>query len=126
MKSWWRKSVAEKTHLFRSSAGIDHWMLQEGNQTRFASTQDVAPMLERNKQMANHNDGYSPSREFRRAASIPYIVGLQWLNEEGWWFMDMDKDPDVARKVAQKLNSSEYQNLRTAPGRLGYSNGRIY
>lgn len=80
-------------------------------------------MLERNKQMAAHNDGYSDSREFRRAASIPYMVGLKWLNEEGWWFMDMDKDPDVAKKVAEKLNSSEYAYLRTAPGRLGVSNG---
>lgn len=118
--------MAEKTHLFRSSAGIDHWMLQEGNQTRFASTQDVAPILEQNKAERNHNDGYSPSRELRRAARIPYIVGIKWLNEDGFWFMDMDKDPDVARKVAQKLNSSEYMYLRTADGQLGVSNGRIY
>ena len=43
----------------------------------------------------------------RRAARIPYIVGLQWLNEEGWWFEDAGHDPDVARKLVQKLNSSE-------------------
>jgi hypothetical protein len=61
-RSWWRKPVAEKTYLFRSSAGVDHWMLADGNETRFASTQDVAPMLEQNKQMATHNDGYTPPR----------------------------------------------------------------
>jgi hypothetical protein len=112
-----------KTHLFRSCAGIDHWMVRDGDQTRFAATADVAPALERNKAMATHNDGYSPSRELRRVASIPYVVGLQWLNEEGWWFMDAGHDPDVARKLAQKLNSSEYLYLRTAEGRVGVSNG---
>lgn len=114
-----------KTHLFRSSAGIDHWMVQDGNQTRFAATMDVAPIVERNKAMATHNDGYSQSRELRRVASIPYVVGLKWLNEEGWWFMDADKDPGVARKLAAKLNSNEYMHLRTAEGRVGVSNGQL-
>jgi len=114
-----------KTHLFRSSAGVDHWMIEDGNVTRFAATQDVAPILERNKQMATHNDGYSQSRDLRRVASIPYVVGIKWMNEEGWWFMDADKDPDVARKLAAKLNSSEYAYLRTAEGSLGVSDGKI-
>jgi hypothetical protein len=48
------------------------------------SVQDVAPVLERNKALANHNDGYSASRELRRVAFIPNIVRLKWLNEEGW------------------------------------------
>lgn len=100
-------------------------MLTEGNQTRFAATQDVAPVLEANKRMATANDGYSESRELRRVASIPYGIGLQWYNEEGWWFMDADKDPDVARKLAAKLNSSDYAFLRTAPGRVGVSNGQL-
>jgi len=114
-----------KTHLFRSSAGVDHWMIHDGKETRFAATQDVAPILERNKQMATHNDGYSQSRDLRRVASIPYVVGIKWMNEEGWWFMDADKDPDVARKLAAKLNSSEYAYLRTAEGSLGVSDGKI-
>lgn len=114
-----------KTHLFRSSAGIDHWMIHDGINTSFAATQDVAPILEQNKAERAHNDGYSESRELRRAARIPYGVGIKWLNEEGWWFMDMDKDPDVAKKVAEKLNSSEYAYLRTSDGRLGVSNGQL-
>ena len=112
-----------KRFLFRSSAGVDHYMIEEAGETRFAASQDVAPMLEQNKQMANHNDGYSQSRELRRVASIPYAIGLKWLNEEGWWFMDSDKDPDVAKKLAGKLNSNEYAYLRTAEGRVGVSNG---
>lgn len=112
-----------KTYLFRSSAGIDHWMIEDGKDTRFASTQDTTPILEQNKAMATHNDGYSPSRELRRVASIPYIVMLKWKNEEGWWAMDASHDADVARKLAAKLNSNEYQYLRTAEGQVGVSNG---
>lgn len=112
-----------KTHLFRSSAGVDHWMIQDGDKTRFAATQDVAPFLEWNKAAQNHNDGYSQSRELRRVASIPYAVMIKWLNEEGVWAMDADKDPDVATWLARKLNSNEYQYLRTADGQLGVSNG---
>lgn len=114
-----------KTHLFRSSAGVDHYMVEEDGKTRFAASQDVSLVLERNKAERLHNDGYSPSRELRRAARIPYIVGIKWLNEDGFWFMDLDKDPDVARKVAEKLNSSEYAYLRTSDGHLGVHDGRI-
>lgn len=113
-----------KTHLFRSSAGVDHWMVDGvDGRTQFAASADVAPVLEQNKAMATQNDGYSPSREMRRVASIPYAIGHKWLNEEGWWFMDAGHDPDVARKLVQKLNSSDYAYLRTAEGRLGVSNG---
>lgn len=108
-----------RRHLFRSSAGVDHWMIQDGTDTRFQATQDATPILEANKAMATANDGYSPSRELRRVASVPYIVGLKWLNEEGWWFLD----PACADKLAAKLNSSDYAYLRTADGQVGVSNG---
>lgn len=114
-----------KQFLFRSSAGVDHYMITEGSETRFAAFQDVAPMLEQNKRALTTNDGYSQSRDLRRVASIPYAIMHKWLNEEGWWAMDSDKDPDVAKKLAQKLNSSEYAYLRTAEGRVGYSNGQM-
>lgn len=117
--------MTDKTFLFRSSAGIDHYMVQDGKDTRFAASMDTTPIIERNKAEANHNDGYSESREIRRVARIPYIVGLKWLNEEGWWFMDAGKDPDVAKKLAAKLNSNEYLYLRTAEGQVGVSDGRL-
>jgi hypothetical protein len=111
--------LADKNFLFRSSAGIDHWMVTEGKDTRFASTQATDPIIDRNKAMANHNDGYSQSREMRRVASVPYIVALQWLNEEGWWMFD----PEHADKLAKKLNDPDWRHLRTADGRVGTSNG---
>lgn len=114
-----------KTHLFRSTHGVDHYMVEEAGKIHFAIQQDVAPVLERNKRMVTHNDGYSKSREFRRVASIPYSIMYKWLNEEGWWALDADKDPDVAKKLAAKLNSNEFEHLRTAEGRVGVQDGRI-
>jgi hypothetical protein len=84
------------------------------------SVQDVAPILERNKAMANHNDGYSPSRELRRVAFIPNIIRLKWLNEEGW---DAYRPDLFGEKLVAKLNDPEWRHLRTAPGRVGLSNG---
>lgn len=76
---------------------------------------DVAPVLDHNKALQNDGTGgYSPSRELRRAASIPVEVQMKWLCEEGIDVMNPDHWPAVRRK----LNSNEYLYLRTAPGRL--------
>jgi hypothetical protein len=75
---------------------------------------DVEPVLELNKALATSGDGYTPSREMRRAASIPLAVVEKWKNELGVDVMNRDHWP----KVRQLLNSSEYLFLRTAPGRL--------
>lgn len=75
---------------------------------------DVEPILEHNKALATSGDGYSPSRELRRAASIPMAIVEKWKNELG---VDVF-NPDHKAAVRRLLNSSEYMYLRTAPGRL--------
>lgn len=75
---------------------------------------DVEPLLELNKALATSGDGYTPSREMRRAASIPLAIVEKWRNELG---VDV-LNPDHMPKVRQLLNSSEWLYLRTAPGRL--------
>jgi hypothetical protein len=76
---------------------------------------DLAPCLERNKQDKNDgSNGYSPSRELQRVASIPNVLIEKWLNEEGIDVFNNNHWPAVARK----LNSSEYMYLRTGGGRL--------
>lgn len=107
--------------LFTSSAGIEHRMVRTDEETQFVATGETDPVIERNKAMATHNDGYTQDRTLRRVASIPLIIWLKWLNEEGW---DAFK-PENAKKLMDKLNSSDWAHLRTAPGRLGYSNGRF-
>lgn len=75
---------------------------------------DVEPLLELNKALATSGDGYTPSRDLRRAASIPLAIIEKWKNELGVDVFDQNDLP----KVRQLLNSSEYAYLRTAPGRL--------
>jgi hypothetical protein len=75
---------------------------------------DVEPLLEANKALYTMNDGYSPSRELRRAASVPMAIIEKWKNELG---VDVF-NPDHKEAVRRLLNSSEYLYLRTAPGRL--------
>ncbi len=96
--------------------GIASYIRDDGKTTEILSSADITDHLEQNKAMANHNDGYSPSRELRRVASIPAIVILKWKEELGVDFYS--SDPDQKRRVRQLLNSNEYQFLRTAPGRL--------
>lgn len=107
--------------LFTSSAGIEHRMVRSDGEIKFVATAPTDPVIERNKAMATHNDGYTQDRTLRRVASIPLIIWLKWLNEEGW---DAFK-PENAKKLCDRLNDPEWQYLRTAPGRLGYSNGRF-
>lgn len=103
---------------------VKHWRPDGAGGVEVRISQDVSALLERNKAAANHNDGYTQSREMRRAASIPAIVRQKWLIEEGWDCMQTH-DPDVARKLVQKLNDPDWSYLRTASGRLGVSNGVI-
>lgn len=105
-----------------TEAGITHWLrVTEEGALQTAATQDTTAIIEANKAKVLHNDGYTPSRELRRVASIPFILVAKWLNEEGWDAMD----PANADRLVRKLNDPEYAHLRTAEGRLGISNGVI-
>ena len=100
---------------FLSDSGVTReWHDHEDGTITVVERQDVETILDRNKAMATHNDGYTPSREMRRCASIPNVLINKWLVEEGWNAFD----PACADKLKAKLNSSEYLYLRTAPGRL--------
>jgi hypothetical protein len=86
------------------------------------SVQDVGPALELTKAMRNHNAGWSPTKELRRAAFIPNIIRDKWLNEEGW---DAYRPDLYGDRLARKLNDPDWAYLRTAEWRVGLSNGKI-
>lgn len=76
---------------------------------------DVGPILDLNKKLYNDGtNGYGPTREWRRIASIPNILLEKWLKEEGIRFWDSED----THKLAAKLDDPEYLYLRTAPGRM--------
>ncbi len=104
--------------LHVSHTGIRHYYADtaEGGAI-IRSEADVLPILEANKAQATHNDGYTKDRSWRRVATIPLIIIEKWKNEEGW--DALSSDPDCQKKLAAKLDSSEYAYLRTAPGCIG-------
>jgi len=76
--------------------------------------QDVEPLILANRQdFLSGHDGYSPSRDIQRVASIPLGVIEQWLKAGINVFDDNDWP-----KVTRLLDSPEYAYLRTAPGRI--------
>ncbi|MFP5449871.1 MAG: hypothetical protein ACLGHU_14125 [Alphaproteobacteria bacterium] len=78
------------------------------------SEQDTDPILDQNKAMATHNDGWSESRDMRRAASIPMILVEKWKREQGVNVLR----PEGEEFLKRVLNDADYQHLRTAPGRI--------
>ena len=107
--------MSEHAPLLTTEAGISHHIHFDDDGTMITSAvQDTTAILDRNKAMATHNDGYTPSREMRRVASLPLILVYKWLHEEGWDAFN----PKHADRLARKLNSNEFAYLRTAPGRV--------
>ena len=106
--------------LADAPGGVSHYWIDDGDGNyRIASFQDTDAILDQNKAKANHNDGYSPSRDLRRVAEIPWIIWLKWKQEEGWDALN----PRYADRLARKLNDPDWAHLRTAPGHLAVSNG---
>lgn len=93
---------------------VTRWSYDEPSGEHIVTrAQDVQPILEENKRLMNLNDGYSPTRELRRVASIPFVVIEQWRAEGIDIF-----NKDHREAFRRKLNDPENLFLRTAPGRV--------
>lgn len=96
--------------LFVSPSVVSHFHFDASeNVATVVSTQDVEPILDHNKALQTHNDGYSPSRELRRIASIPLVV---WddLMKRG-----IAQDTEALKKW---LRDPENRYFRTSEGRF--------
>lgn len=86
-------------------------------------TQDTTPYIEENKRAFNDAPSWRPYAQtrqrrspLRKLAEIPNIVAEQWLREGVNIF---SSDPDMQKKVRQKLDDYTNRDLRTFPGRMG-------
>lgn len=107
---------ADAARAISSATGevVTRWQYDEPTGlTVIERVQDVEPIFEVNKQLYNDGDGYSPSRELRRVASIPMAIVEMWM-QEGVNIFNPDHMPEIRRR----LNDSENLFMRTAPGRL--------
>ena len=102
----------------KDSDGTKYFVEAYGKLT-IKNSQDVDPILQKNKRLYNLNDGYSKSKDLKRVASIPSLVLQLWAKEYNGtnnWFAI----PDIERKriLKLKLNSNEFRYFRTASGRI--------
>ena len=83
--------------------------------TNIERVQNVAPILEMNKELAktNHQEN-GIKNSWWHAAMIPVTVIEKWLNEDGIDAYNRDHWPAVKRK----LNDPDWRYLRTGRGKL--------
>lgn len=95
----------------------EYYSDDEGNITVNA-IQDLEPLLDHNKAVANDRGKKITSEFANPIATIPPVVALHWLNTEGWWVFDASKCPDAQKKLQQKLNDPDWRYLRTSELRM--------
>ena len=88
-------------------------MTVDGETTTITKKQNIEGHLAVNRALAIANGKRMKSDYANPVASIPAIVQVKWLNEEGW-NSDHLHDPDVQKRLKAKLNSNEYMYLRTS------------
>ena len=110
-----------KVRSVEHNAGITTRYIQESDgKLTINNQQNVNPLLKRNKELYNLDDGYlSKEREMKRVASVPPLVLQIWAHEyngsRNWFALPKE----IQRKIMRiKLNSSEFRYFRTAEGSL--------
>ena len=101
-----------KVRSVEHNAGITTRYIQESDgKLTINNQQNVNPLLKRNKELYNQDDGYlSKEREMKRVASIPPLVLQVWAHEyngsRNWFALPKE----IQRKIMRtKLNSSEFR-----------------
>jgi len=90
--------------------------------TTVETLHDPNPVIDDNvAQYLSGHDGYTPSRDLQKVATIPmgevlrlYQMGIDIFKKEDW------------PKIAQMLDSAEWQKFRTAPGVVSSKPRREY
>lgn len=77
-------------------------------------------ILEENKAMYNHNDGYTPSRDIQRVGRIPLAVIEDYAARGINLYA-----PENEHYLQRLMDDSDYRFFRTAPGRLGKKHRHI-
>ena len=86
--------------------------------TTIANYQDTEPYLDRNKRLQSEGDGWSPTRELKRVASIPNVVLAKMCKDDGVSLLDFMRRPKAYRGwLRGKLADPDYRHLLTAPQR---------
>ena len=99
-------------HFYTSSYGINWYRRVNSDGTvDYAQAEDVQSVLEQNKKMFTHNDGWSKDEKWmRRRARIPFALINKWAIEDGVNVFT----PEGQEYVKKKLRDPDYRHLLTA------------
>jgi hypothetical protein len=102
--------------LLDASGGTIKTFHHSDDTVTIQESQDVEPILEHNKRLQTENDGYSPSRDLRRVASIPSVVLMKWCQEAGISMLSFMRQPKEYRAwLRRKIYDRDNYMFLTAP-----------
>lgn len=104
--------------LWRNEYGVQKYVRHNGDGTMtVCSQQDVDAVLASNREQAKEPVKGRLTKRGRwgvKVATIPHLIWLKWLQEEGWDAYA----PENNARLTKKLNDPDYKGLRTAEMRL--------
>ncbi|OFX05437.1 MAG: hypothetical protein A3E78_09490 [Alphaproteobacteria bacterium RIFCSPHIGHO2_12_FULL_63_12] len=101
--------------LWSDPSGTQTYMRENADGTfTIWSTKDNDPLLDLNKAMANENNGYSPSKDIRRIASVPLHFIQEYKDKTGVDLLNPHHD-DARKRL---FNDGSFAHLRTAHWRV--------
>lgn len=115
--------MAEKVSPFlvEPNGMVRTWHDNDDGTFTIKSSQTVeTEILDRNKALYNHNDGYTADRTMQRVGSIPQAVIEEYAARGINLF-----HPAFEAELVALMDNSDYRFLRTAPGRLGKKHRHI-
>ncbi len=99
-----------------------HHYDQTTEETTIETVQQMGPILDDNVDQYNSgHDGYSPSRDLKKVASIP-LIEVDRLYKMGIDIFDQNAWP----QILAMLDSNEWRKWRTAPGTISAKPVREY
>ena len=106
---------------FVNDPGIKReWIDNEDGTFTVTEKEDLSALIERNKQIQNTADGYTPSRDMQYVGTIPATVHAQYLARG----IDL-YHPAFEKELIAYLNNSDFRHFRTGLGRIGKKHRHI-
>lgn len=98
-------------------SGVREYFVSDDDKTfRFVTEQDARPIMRDNaREQTDGTDGWTPSKDMRKAATVPMVFMYKWLAECGGKNFS---DPTFKEYLKRKLNDSEWRHFRTSEWRI--------
>lgn len=91
--------------------GTSEHFVSDGKTFRIVTTVDTQQVIKDNARERSDSDGWTPSKDMRKAATVPMVFMNKWLQESGGKNFS---DPTFKRYLKKKLNDSEFRAFRTS------------